>query len=326
MHCATAPLTLNTTSLRRPVAEALCVNLFRVQIMITYFVRHSSDLDLSEVTLNQLWTDDYVALHYPHDNYDSFSNGDSTSTNPEDYSGTAKSCLKTFHELAKNGGYVFSVYKNKSGGKIGYVAPYSKVELLSGVWGDKNGCDGREAILKVIKLDGSKNLTAQESISLKSVQPRQGTACRWWKIGSRVKSLYTGVTEHVVGSLTPDLQEVMCMEFLRIDVARKYSLPILKYSLSPVGRTLKDLDIFGITAQNDFISAQVTYHSIGAADWKLEKLNDYSKNNDFTIYFCKCEKPTIINGHIIFPLDLVFEEFCINDKLGKEWFKRVTCA
>lgn len=294
--------------------------------MNTYFVRHSSDLDLDGVTLNQLWNDDYIAIHYPNDNYNNFPNGDSTSTNPEDYSGTARSSLKTLQELAKNGGYVFSVYKNNPGGKIGYVAPCSKVELLSGVWGNKNGCDGREAILKVIKLDDSKNLSAQNSISLKSVQPRQGTACRWWKVGSRVKSLYTGKTENVVGSLTPDLQEVMCMEFLRTKAAEKYSLPILKYTLSPVGRTLKDLDIFGITAQNNFISAQVTYHLIGAADWKLKKLNSYSKKNDFTIYFCKCKEPSIIDGHIIFPLDLVFEEFCINDKLGKEWFKRVTYA
>lgn len=298
--------------------------------MNTYFVRHSSKLDLDGTTLNQLWNDDYIALHYPCDNRNDFSSGDAKSTNPEDYSGKysgkASSCLKTFKELAKNGGYVFSVYKNNPGGKIGYVAPDSKIELLSGVWGQKNGCDGREAILKVIKLNGAKNLSAQGSISLKSVQPRQGTACRWWKVGSRVESLYTGKTENVVGSLTPDLQEVMCMEFLRTETAGKYSLPILKYTLSPVGRTLKDLDIFGITDNNNYISAQVTYHSIGAADWKLKKLNSYSKKNDFTIYFCKCKEREIIDGHIIFPLDLVFEEFCTKDKLGKEWFKRVTCA
>lgn len=114
------------------------------------------------------------------------------------------------------------------------------------------------------------------------------------------------------------------MEFLRTERAKKYSLPILKYTLSPVGRTLKDLDIIGMTAENDLISAQVTYHSIGVSGRKLEKLNAYSKNNDFTIYFCKCEKQSIIGGHIIFPLDTVFEEFCIKDKLGKKWFKRVT--
>ena len=294
--------------------------------MNTYFVRHSSQLDLDTATLSQLWDKNYIALHYPHDNFDDFANGDATSTNPKDYTGTASSCLKTFQEMAKNGGYVFSVYKNKSGGKIGYVEPNSQVELLYGSWGTKNGYDGREAILKVIKLNGSKNLSAQDSISLKSVQPRQGTACRWWKVGSRVKSLYTGKVESVVGSLTPDLQEVMCMEFLRTEAAERYDLPILKYTLSPVGRTLKDLDILGITDENNFISAQVTYHSIGSADWKLKKLNSYSRKNDFTIYFCKCKEPTKIDGHIIFPLELVFKEFCIKNDLGKEWFERVTCV
>ena len=292
----------------------------------TYFVRHSSKLDLDNYTLGLLWDGDYVGIHYPHDIHGTFSKHDAKSTDPKDYEGTAKSCMNKFQEIAKNGGYIFAVYKHQSGGKIGYVEPNSKVELLHGVWGSKNGNEGREAILKVLKLMSPKNLSAQESISLKSVQPRQGTTCQWRKVGSRVEALLNGKIDSVVGSLTPDLQEVMCMEFLRTEAAKKYALPILKYTLSPVGRTLKDLDILGMTDGSDFISAQVTYHALGAADWKLKKLNNYATKDNFTIYFCKCKEPTNIDGHIIFPLDLVFKEFCLESKLGAKWFKKVTSA
>lgn len=294
--------------------------------MKTYFVRHSSKLDIDKHTLEMLWEGNYFGIHYPHDRDGTLSQHDARSTDPNDYKGKAKSCMLKLQEIAKNGGYVFSVYEHQSGGKIGYVEPNSKVELLSGNWGRKNGLEGREATLKVIKLSSSKNLSAQESISLKSVQPRQGTVCHWRKVETRVESLLYGKTDSVVGSLTPDLQEVMCMEFLRTEAAKKHGLPILKYTLSPVGRTLKDLDIIGMTQEDSFISAQVTYHPLGAADLKLKKLNSYVSEKDFTIYFCKCKEPTLIDNHIIFPLDLVFKEFCIENKLGEKWFKRVTSA
>ena len=292
--------------------------------MKTYFSRHSSDLDIDRNTFDQLWKDDYIAIHYPHDKHDSFKSGDATSLNPGDYEKTAKSSLRALVELAKNGGYVFAVYNHHHGGKIGFVSPNSKIELLNGKWGSRNGLEGRDAVLKAIKLETPKNLTADECISLKSVQPRQGTFVRWHKVGSRVKSLLNGKTERNVGSLTPDLQEVMCMEFLRTDLTKKYLLPKLAYTLSPVGRTMKDVDIIGSTEDKKLIYSQVTFHKLESGKWKLNKLDNYSGSNNHTVFFCKCDNPSKINNHHIFPIDLVFEEFCINSSQGQNWFQQVT--
>lgn len=291
--------------------------------MKTYFSRHSSDLDLDRDTFTRLWDDNYIAIHYPHDKHDSFKNGDATSLDPEDYEKTAKSSLKALVELAKNGGYVFAVYKHYFGGKIGYVSPNTQIELLSGKWGKRWDLEGRDAVLKAIKLEKPINLSADECISLKSVQPRQGTFVRWHKVGSRVKSLLNGKTEINVGSLTPDLQEVMCMEFLRTDNTKKYSLPQLAHTLSPVGRTMKDVDIIGATENNQLIYSQVTFHELNSAQWKLNKLDHYTSENNYTIFFCKCDAPSKVNGHHVFPLDLVFEEFCVKNSQGRNWFQQV---
>src|SRR3989344_2125721 len=292
----------------------------------TYFARHSSELDIDTNTFEMLWNNDYVAIHYPHDIHGTFDLQDAKSLDPNDYEKTARSCLKKLIELSRNGGYVFAVYRNYPGGKIGYVEPNSKIELLTGAWGKKWGYEGREATLKAIKLNRAINLSASESISLKSVQPRQGTFCTWWKSGTRVKSLLDGCNEKNVGHLTPDLQEVMCMEFLRTPAAEKYGLPTLQSTLSPVGRTMKDIDIHGITSNNETISAQVTFLALSSSGWKIKKLDSYAFQGHFTILFCNCEKQEIINGHLIFPLSLVFHEFCEKNIYGSQWLSRVLCA
>lgn len=291
--------------------------------MLTYFARHSSELDIDHDTFSMLWKDDYISIHYPHSINSDFDDGDCQSLNPDDYEGSAKSSLTALRELAEFGGYVFAVYRNFDGGKIGFVSPDSKIELLKGKWGELNGLDGREAILKSIKLVNVQNLSPEQCISLKSVQPRQGTFVRWHKVGTRVKSLLSGSKELNVGSLTPDLQEVMCMEFLRLEQAGKYDLPVLKNTLVPVGRTMKDIDIIGSTSEGNKIYVQVTFHDLLEAHWKLNKLDGYSTSENFTVFFCKCAEPQRINRHHIFPLDLVFQEFCVNSAQGAMWFEQV---
>ncbi|APP09060.1 hypothetical protein VH1709_contig00082-0013 [Vibrio harveyi] len=292
--------------------------------MKTYFIRHGSALDLDDATIELLRTGNYIAIHYPTDKNGNFEAGDSTSLDPNDYDGRGKSSLKKLHEIASNGGYVFSVYRGCEGAKLGFVKPGSKVKIFKGLWGRKGAYSGREAVIKVIQLDRSKELSATESISFKSVQPRQGTICHWRKVGSRVRSKLEGYVEKNVGSLTPDLQEVMCMEFLRSGAADRYNLPKLIHTLAPVGRTLKDIDILGVSEDNRIISAQVTYHDLSNSAWKLSKLDAYNEEDNYTVYFCKCAQPSMVNGHIVFPIDLVFKEFCENDKHGTLWFNQVT--
>ncbi|MBS7350289.1 MAG: hypothetical protein KIG95_09085 [Comamonas sp.] len=290
----------------------------------TYFIRHSSALDVDEDTLDRLWKEDRIAIHYPQDTNGDFSRGDSRSLNPSDYIGHARSALKRLHELARDGGYVFATYRGKTGGKVGYVSPGSSVELFRGSWGGKNKLQGREAMLKALQVRQSRNLTAEEAIFLTAVQPRQGTFCRWRKVGQRVIALVTGTPPAGLDSLTPDLQEVMCMEYLRTENARIRGLPVLRHTLMPVGRTMKDIDILGVSENGKIISAQVTFKRLSVGDSKLRKLDPYRLQGGATIYFCRCDQAQEINGHIVFPLQHVFDDFCMNNDSGQEWFRLAT--
>lgn len=290
----------------------------------TYFIRHSSELDVDTETLDALWLGDRIAIHYPHDESGNFEQGDSRSLSPGDYAGRAKSALQRLLKLGRDGGYVFATYRGRPGGKIGYVPPGSSVELFSGKWGSKNNRKGREAVLKALRLHQIRNLAAEEAISLTAVQPRQGTFCQWHKVGQRVVALATGAPATGLGSLTPDLQEVMCMEYLRTADAGKRGLPTLRHTLMPVGRTMKDIDILGVAESGKVLSAQVTYKWLNPTDWKLRKLDAYRMQRNDTIYFCRCDEMHEINGHIIFPLQQVFDDFCVSNQVGKEWFRIAT--
>jgi len=112
------------------------------------------------------------------------------------------------------------------------------------------------------------------------------------------------------------------MEYLRTEKARKHGLPVLRHTLMPVGRTMKDIDILGVADSGKIISAQVTYKDFKAGDSKLKKLDAY--RDAVTIYFCRCEKAQQIDGHLVFPLEQVFEDFCDDDKEGQKWFRHAT--
>lgn len=297
---------------------------WEITLSHTYFIRHSSALDVDAATLDALWLEDRIAIHYPRDETGTFEQGDSRSLNPAAYVGRAKAALQRLGKLARDGGYVFATYRGRPGGKIGYVPPGSPVEIFTGSWGNKNNRKGREAILKSLRLQQVRNLAAEEAISLTAVQPRQGTFCQWRKVGQRVTALVTGASPTGLGSLTPDLQEVMCMEYLRTVDAEKRGLPTLRHTLMPVGRTMKDIDILAVAASGKLLSAQVTYEQLSPAGRKLRKLDPYRMQGNHTIYFCRCDRLQEINGHTVFPLQQVFDDFCINSRAGREWFRIVT--
>jgi hypothetical protein len=64
-------------------------------------------------------------------------------------------------------------------------------------------------------------------------------------------------------------------------------LPRLRYLLLPVGRTLEDVDIYGLAEDGREIFAQVTYLSRESkpAQEKIEKLNGYSSGDAHLVFF-----------------------------------------
>jgi hypothetical protein len=259
--------------------------------MKTFFSRHSSGLDIDRNTLNYLWDNDYIAIHYPETK-----NGnkeiDTRSLNPSDYETSGKKALNALLNISTNGGYVFGVYENQSDYKVGIIEPNTQIELVEGKWGD------RAAVLKCLKFSKSITLKANDAISLICAQPRQGTLCHWKAVGSRVENLFKDKNNKKnISDLTPDLQEVMCSEYLRIHVDNR--LPKLISLLAPIGRTLKDVDIFGLAKEGKKIICQVTYLNEPVS--KIEKLRKYkNEDNDILILFSKTNNPRIENNIIIY--------------------------
>jgi hypothetical protein len=187
--------------------------------MKTFFCRHSSALDIDSETHQFLWDNNYMAIHYPTSKKGWDDQQDSQSLDPKDYSGSALKGMNALHKLASDGGFVFCVYESQNQYKIGKVLPNTPIEILTGKWGNKNGLEGRIASLKGLKIVEYKTLSPTEAISLTCVQPRQGTICVWSKVGKKVQNLVEGkLSQLTLSDLTPDLQEVLCQEFLRTEI------------------------------------------------------------------------------------------------------------
>lgn len=286
--------------------------------MKTYFCRHSSELDIDSGTFNFLWENNYMGIHYPHTK-NSDREMDSQSINPEDYDTSGKKALNALLDISENGGYVFAVYENKNEYKIGIVNPKSKIELIEGKWGDKNGVGGRVAVLKCLRFSKSITLPAIEAISLTCAQPRQGTLCIWHGAGLRVENIFNGtVRNRTISDSTPDLQEVLCSEYLRNHTDSR--LPRLNSLLTPVGRTMKDVDIVGLTDDGRKILAQVTYSH--EPPFKIEKLLKYYSEKEILILFCETKNPRIENNVLIYSIDEVFDRFATTD-IGMNWIKNI---
>lgn len=286
--------------------------------MKTYFCRHSSELDIDSDTFNFLWNNNYMGVHYPHTK-DGITDFDSRSIIPEDYKTSGKKALNALWDISKNGGYIFAVYENINECKIGFVSPLTEIELIEGKWGNKNEIGDRVAVLKCLKFTSCITLSAIEVISLTCAQPRQGTLCIWHGAGMRVENLFKGtIVNKTISDLTPDLQEVLCSEYLRHHTDRR--LPRLISLLTPVGRTMKDVDIVGLADDGMKILAQVTYSY--EPTFKIEKLLKYNFGNEILILFCKTENPRIERNIIIYSIDEVFNKFT-KSEIGIIWTKNI---
>jgi len=288
----------------------------------TYFCRHSSALDIDKDTFDRLWNEDYIAIHYPWTKVNTKgADTDTKSTTPDEYETAGKRALNVLKEIEENGGYIFADYKNQKEYKIGIIKPGTKIELIKGKWGSKD----REAILKGLKFSETKTLPRYKAISLICAQPRQGTLCRWGAVMQRVENFHKGISKiKDVGYLPPYLQEVMCSEYLRNHSDKK--LPKLISLLTPVGRTMKDIDIAGLNEDGRKIFAQVTYSNekkvIGE---KFDKLKEegYGNHSDenILILFCK-DKTQIKDNVIIYSIEEVFSNFKESD-FGKKWLESI---
>lgn len=269
--------------------------------MESFFARHTKQLSVRDDNLQQLWNQNKLAIHYP-DRLDGSKSVDNDSKLPEEYPDklpngkrtNAKTAMGTLKELADSGGYVWVENRKYPGvAKVGKVNPQC-IEIFSAQWTynpEYSEREGTPAALKTVRIDEPRLIRVGEAIGLRAAKPRQGTIVRWHKCGTRLADLIEGNTPLPEWeNLSTEQQEAACAEFLRY---HEETHPLLRFLLLPVGRTLKDIDIYGLDKSGNEIFAQVTYYGPGVKkfDEKLKKLKQYANRDKDTklIYFCDCD-------------------------------------
>jgi len=289
--------------------------------MDTYFVRHTDKLGINDESFGKLLKKKLIFIHFPFKNSTN-EEDDCESLNPDDYmSKTAKGAIGCLNKLAKDGGYICAEYRTLKGAIVGKVEPGSSIKLnKEGRWRSQ---PSRIAVLKTLSLTKIKEIELGMYSKISFGRPIHGTICQWRNVGKRIECLVEGKPlETKLENLPTAQQEVLCSEYLRS--AKHGNLPQIGSLLLPVGRTLKNLDIVGITQTGEMVYSQVTYGSISQSDTqkKLDILKKYQSNNSHLILFCKVKEPQRDGSVYIYPIDMVFADYC-KTPMGKKWLNSV---
>jgi hypothetical protein len=290
--------------------------------MNTFYARHTWRMDVDKTTRDLIFPEGLIAVHYPHYRDGLLHADDLRSTNPEDHNASGRRALKALNSLASGGGYVLAEYYGQDRVLIGYVKPGTEIQFLEGKWGGLYKLSGRTAVLKTLKMHRVKEIFTADATALLAARPRQGTLMKWPKVRMMVQNLVEGVTvPQSLADLSPAQQEVMCSEFLRQPESAAAGLPVMQTLLLPVGSTLRDLDIYGLTSHGEKIAAQVTYSKFDFVAWKLDKLKGYRDlPNVISLMFCDAEKDFVHEGTKVFPLSEVFHRFTTSE-IGRRWLR-----
>ena len=296
--------------------------------MTTYFARHTKKIDIDDETRIKLFRERWIAIHYPCDKEERQPNDpgnscggkDNISWNPEDYERRAQRPLRALIELAASGGYVCATYEGFDNCLIGYVTPNSPLELVPGKRGNHNGLDGAPAFLKGVRFQSARELDPRLHPAIFVGAPQQTTLTKWPCVKSRIEDL---VEAHEVipsfHSLTSAELETLCAEFIRTAYAKDLGLPVMTMLLLPVGRTMKDIDIYGIAEDGKVICAQVTYGINKSSQRSKEiKLRGYGDANKHLVIFGSYDAVTTDDGIICCPISTVYEYFSMTPD-GKYW-------
>jgi hypothetical protein len=268
-----------------------------------------------EETIDHLWKHHKIAIHFPDVSYNAPEEvEDKVSLNEREYEYPgAERALPVFKEMNNDGGYIWAEFRNRRDIKVGKIVPNS-FEIFETKWAFGKFSYERTAKLKTLQIDKKsvKIITPSEALSLRAARPRRGTIMRWPSAKNRLKFLVGGIPlEECWDSLFPSEQETVCSEYLRKpDVAE---CPVLERLLLPVGRTLKDVDIFGFATDKKMLFAQVTYCREEEAETKIDDLKAYGNPNSHLVFFCNCEEVHIENGILFIPWKRV-ENWLKSDK------------
>lgn len=262
--------------------------------LLSYFIQHTKTLGVREEYLRQLWNENKVAIHFP----GNMEGEDLKSLEPEEYESgpaptTAKSAIRCFRELAQYGGYVWAQSRVSDLVKVGKVEP-QPIEWVQAQWQEQEELSnelkrkgGKDALLKALSLSQVKELRPGHAMGLRAGRPQRQAISRWWKCRNGLATLVEEREgSHDWSVLSPEQQEAACAEYLRLHT--RDDLPRLHRLLLPVGRTLEDVDIYGIDEQGKPLYAQVTYlkEEGGESRKKIDSLRKYGGDSTL-VYFCR---------------------------------------
>ncbi len=280
-------------------------------------------MDVEQSLRDRLWDTRLIGIHFPQHLNPGPNDPDNESIDPADYPQPGRSAMAVLSRLSAEGGFVLAEYWMRPGCLVGMVEPKTPITLLRGKWGKLHGREGIEAVLKTLKLSKVQEISEIRSARLLAGRPRQGTLMRWHSIRHLVQNLVLGIDAPLtIRDLIPTFQEVMCAEFLRLPTELT-GLPQMASLILPVGRTLRGLDIYGLTASGGLIAAQVTMQPSAACPGKVAALNGFVGENVMRIFFCEDESSRVKDGIQFYSLATAFEKFTTTSQ-GKAWLSIVS--
>jgi len=233
--------------------------LSQIRSLPLVYIRHIMDANRK---LFEKWINEGLAvLHYEGE----LSEEKKLSTNPEHYSGSGRKVMQRLWNYCRKGAIIVADYDDYGIRKmvLGILPTNSKVEPRVEPYKEY---EKGVAYYKIVKLTHPIRFSYGDPRirPLIVLRPRAGTVVRW-RIGNierYVKYLYKtmllgvqSIKYHLREYPFTDYQwEVLCSEYLRRGESNKLRID---YLLTPVGRTMKDIDIEGAN-RSTRIYAQVS--------------------------------------------------------------------
>jgi hypothetical protein len=255
------------------------------------FIRHKLGKERKYI-LRDLWSKKRIAVHFKN----------ISSTNPKDYEFAGRLALTRLQNCCNTGSIVAAAYRDldKARMLIGIIKKGAKIETVK--YGNLK--------LKTVQLHKVKIISYNKFPLLAAIQPRQGTITGWPSAKTHLESILKhNKLSFSVDSIAPEYLEILCYEYLRY----KHYIDLL---LLPIGRTLQDIDIRGISKKKENVIAQVTYRrtDINAINNKIKHLKKYKSTNTKLFYFGPKDNQIKEKEVIFIPIETVFAELIKKSK------------
>lgn len=253
------------------------------------YVRHN--ISSTKEILKNLWEERLIALHYQ----------DIESLDPKDYESPGRKGLTRLFRFCKTGAICGANYRELYPSKllIGRLPAGSQIELRKFFHKTRN----LNLVYKVVKLEETKEIEISDYPLLAGVQPQRSAICKWPSANGCLKALIEGSPLPLaVTSLHFSQLEVICYEYLR-------KTEDIKALLAPIGRSMIDVDILGISDKSKRTLAQVTFSkNTETIKSKKSKLDKY-KNENCKLYFFGPESKYFTDETIKYiKIEAMFEE------------------